>query len=266
VERNDGTLEIHTIASRILRGRRTLRVWLPPGYAGLHGRRRYPVLYLNDGQNLFEPSTSFTGVDWQVDEAAARLIDEDRIVPLVIVGIDNGGPRRSREYLPYRDPTNPGGGRPAADRYLDFVEREVMPFVAQEFRVIHHAQSTGFGGSSYGAVVALHAVIARRRLFGRLLLESPALQIGDGQLVLDATQVRRWPQRVYLGVGTQETRSEYTSRRVVDMTLALGAVIQAAGLGKDRLDVVVDEAGGHHEGAWAYRFPRALEFLYGSRK
>jgi predicted alpha/beta superfamily hydrolase len=262
VERNDaGTLETHSIASRILKTKRTLRVWLPPDHSP---RRHYPVLYLNDGQNLFESATSFTGVEWEVDETAARLITERRISPLVIVGIDNGGRRRSREYLPYPDPTNPGSGPPDADRYLDFLQREVMPFVARRFRVSHQSRYTGFGGSSYGAAVALHAAITRRRLFGRLLLESPALQVGDGQLVIDATAVCRWPERVYLGVGTRETRSEQHSRQVVDLALALGAVIENAGLSRDRLDVVVNEGAGHHESAWASRFPRALEFLYGS--
>ena len=263
MERNDaGALEVHSITSRILKTRRTLRIWLPPGYR--RRARHYPVLYLNDGQNLFEAATSFTGVEWEVDETAARLIAERRIPPLVIVGIDNGGRRRAREYLPYSDATNPGAGPPEADRYLDFVQREVMPFVARRFGVSHHSRYTGFGGSSYGAVVALHAVVSRRRLFGRLLLESPALQVGNGQLVIDASLVSRWPERVYIGVGTRETRGEQRSAQVVDLALALSIMMQDAGLGADRLDVFVDEGAGHNEWAWAARFPRALEFLYGS--
>lgn len=261
MERNDtGALETHTIASRILKTRRTIRVWLPPGYSA---RRRYPVLYLNDGQNLFESATSFTGIEWEVDETAARLIAARRIPPLVIVGIDNAGRRRAREYLPYPDRSNPESAPAEGDRYLDFVGREVMPFVARRFRVSHHAKYTGFGGSSYGAAIALHAAITRPRLFGRLLLESPALQIGDGQLVVDARGRRRWPERVYLAIGTRETRSGQRNRHIVALTLALAEVLDAAGLDKDRLDLLVDDGAGHHESAWARRFPRALEFLYG---
>ena len=86
-----GDLRIHEFKSRIFRNTRFIRVWLPPGYDEASGQGRgYPVLYLNDGQNLFEPATSFTGVEWQVDETADRLIREGVIAPMIVVGIDNG--------------------------------------------------------------------------------------------------------------------------------------------------------------------------------
>ena len=98
-----GDLRIHEFRSRIFRNTRFLRVWLPPGYDDSENQgRRYPVLYLNDGQNLFEPSTAFAGVDWQVDETADRLIREDVIPPMIIVGVDHAGKDRIREYMPYR--------------------------------------------------------------------------------------------------------------------------------------------------------------------
>ena len=107
---------------------RLLRVWLPPGYSQPENAgRRYSVFYLNDGQNLFDPATAYIGVDWQVDEAATRLIGEDRIPPLIIVGIDNAQKGRAREYLPYRS-MNPPVFRPQGRRYPDFLVNEVMPF------------------------------------------------------------------------------------------------------------------------------------------
>ena len=98
VEAATGDLRLHAFRSRFFRNTRFLRVWLPPGYEDTeNSARRYPVLYLNDGQNLFEPSTSFTGVEWQVDETTDRLIREEQVPPMIIVGIDNAGKERFRE-------------------------------------------------------------------------------------------------------------------------------------------------------------------------
>src|ERR1700756_977504 len=102
VEAATGDLRLHEFRSRFFRNTRFLRVWLPPGYDDSeNSARRYPVLYLNDGQNLFEPSTSFTGVEWQVDETAERLIREGQVPPMIIVGIDNAGKGPLRESIPY---------------------------------------------------------------------------------------------------------------------------------------------------------------------
>src|SRR5271166_6667622 len=98
-----GDLRLHEFRSRVFRNTRFLRVWLPPGYGDAENTgRRYPVLYLNDGQNLFEPATAFAGVEWQVDETADRLIREAAVPPMIFVGIDNSGKDRLREYMPYR--------------------------------------------------------------------------------------------------------------------------------------------------------------------
>jgi hypothetical protein len=103
-----GGLKIHPLKSRVFGNKRMLRVWLPPGYAEVRSRKRlYPVFYLNDGQNLFDPTTAFGGIEWQVDETAQRLIQERRIEPLIIVGIDNAQENRIREYVPYRSPDIP---------------------------------------------------------------------------------------------------------------------------------------------------------------
>ncbi|MBV9573073.1 MAG: hypothetical protein JOY93_03390, partial [Acidobacteriales bacterium] len=119
-----GELRLLDFESRIFRNSRTLRVWLPPGYndAGnvLH---LYPVLYLNDGQNLFDSSTAFAGVDWQVHKSAERLIAEGIIPPLIIVGIDHAQHDRLKEYVPYRA-FNLQILRPLGERYPDFLVNE----------------------------------------------------------------------------------------------------------------------------------------------
>ncbi len=110
-------------------------MWLPPGYDDpANAGRRYPVLYLNDGQNLFEATTSFTGVEWQVDETADRLIREGVVPPMMFVGLDNAAKDRIREYTPHRS-LHPMMLRVQGTRYPTFLIKEVMPFVARNYRV-----------------------------------------------------------------------------------------------------------------------------------
>ncbi len=153
-----GDLRLHQFRSRIFRNTRFLRVWLPPGYDdAANADRHYPVLYLNDGQNLFEASTSFAGVEWQVDEAAERLIREGAIPPMIVVGIDNTGKDRIREYMPHRS-MHPMTLRVRGRHYPDFLMKEIMPFVEGKYRVATGPENTGLGGSSLGALIALYTV------------------------------------------------------------------------------------------------------------
>jgi predicted alpha/beta superfamily hydrolase len=259
-----GQLRIHQFKSKIFGNKRMLRVWLPPAYDAPENRgRRYPVLYLNDGQNLFEASTSYTGVEWQVDESAARLIHEGRIAPLIVVGIDNAQGERMREYVPYRSADIPEK-RVEGKQYPEFLLKEVFPYVARRYRVARGAENTGLGGSSLAALISLYTAITHPHEFGRLLLESPSLFVANRRLIRDSARVRRWPERVFLGIGTQETSDENRNRQVVEDVRALAQVIHQAGLGGERLRVDIDEGANHSEWAWAKRFPEALMFLYAS--
>jgi len=170
-----GDLRLHQLRSRVFHNTRFLRVWLPPGYDDpANGGRRYPVLYLNDGQNLFEAATSFTGVEWQADETADRLIREGAIPPMMIVGLDNAARGRIREYMPHRS-LHPMMLRAQGTRYPHFLIKEVMPFVARNYRVATGPENTGLGGSSLGALISVYTVAVRPGVFGRLLLDSPSL-------------------------------------------------------------------------------------------
>jgi enterochelin esterase-like enzyme len=258
-----GDLRIHKFSSRIFRNSRFLRIWLPPGYddPGNQGQQ-YPVLYLNDGQNLFETSTAFGGVEWQVDETADRLVRQGAIPPMIIVGIDNMGKDRMREYLPYRS-MQPMILRVQGRRYPDFLMQEVMPFVHRNYRVTTDAANTGLGGSSLGALIALYTAIAQPGVFGRLLLESPSLWVSARQLIKESRKVRIWPERIFLGVGTAEASNPERSQTVVDDVRELAAIMRRAVLSEKRLRVVIKEGASHNESAWAERFPEALRFLYG---
>lgn len=258
-----GDLRLHSFRSRVFRNTRFLRVWLPPGYDDPeNARKRYPVLYLNDGQNLFESATSFTGVEWQADENADRLTREGMIAPVIIVGLDNAGKNRIREYMPHRS-LHPVILRSQGNRYPVFLMKEVMPFVARTYRVASGAENTGLGGSSLGALIALYTAATRPGVFGRLLLESPSLWASNRQSIKASRGVKIWPEKIFLATGTAEAGNPDRDRSTVDDVRELAGILRRSGLGDDRLRLVIEEGGTHHESAWARRFPEALTFLFG---
>lgn len=260
-----GDLRIHQFESKIFRNRRFLRVWLPPGYDDpINAETNYPVFYINDGQNLFESATSFNGVEWQVDETADRLIRGGLIPSLIVVGIDNAGKDRIREYMPHRS-YQPMILRVQGTRYPSFLHKEVMPFVQHHYRIATGPENTGLGGSSLGALISLYTVAVSPGLIGRLFLESPSLWASNRQIIRQSRAVQRWPERIFLATGTAEAGRPDRDRSMVDDVQELAAVMRRNGLDDRHLRLVVDEGAVHHESAWARRFPQALEFLFGDR-
>jgi predicted alpha/beta superfamily hydrolase len=264
VQAATGDLRLHQFHSRIFRNTRFLRVWLPSGYddpsnADLH----YPVLYLNDGQNLFEDATSFTGVEWQADETGDRLIREGVVPPMIIVGMDNGGKDRLREYMPHRS-LQPMMWRVYGTRYPTFLFKEVIPFIARNYRVANGPENTGLGGSSLGALITLYTAAVCPGAVGRLLLESPSLWASNRQLIRQSRGVKRWPERIFLATGTAEAGRKDRDQSMVDDVRELAATLRRAGLNDTRLRLVVEDGASHHESAWAQRFPQALAFLFGN--
>jgi predicted alpha/beta superfamily hydrolase len=257
-----GELRLHELSSRVYRNTRMLRVWLPTDYdAPENATRRYPVFYLNDGQNLFDPATAFAGVDWQVDETAERLIREGKIAPLIIVGIDNTGVNRIKEFLPYRS-FSPPVLRPQGKHYPEFLIDEVMPFIDERYRIARGVENTGVGGSSLGALISLYTALDRPGTFSRLLLESPSLFVSNRRILKYSRYFREWPERIVIGVGTREAGREDKDRQVVEDVRELQEIIHHAGLSDDRLRVRIDVGASHNEGEWGKRFPEALSFLF----
>ncbi|OLB24145.1 MAG: hypothetical protein AUH15_01770 [Acidobacteriales bacterium 13_2_20CM_55_8] len=261
-----GDLRLHEFQSRIFGNTRMLRIWLPPGYDDpVNLLRYYPVFYLNDGQNLFDRATAYSGVEWHVDETADRLIRGRIVPPMIMVGIDNAQKDRPKEYLSYRS-LNPPQLRPQGKRYPDFLINEVMPFLYERYRIGRGTENTGLGGSSLGAIISLYTVMDRPGVFGRLLLESPSLFISNRQLLKHSLEVRQWPERIFLAIGTRESGREERDKEIVDEVRGLGGILRRAGLGEDRLLMKIDEGATHSEGDWARRFPEALKFLFEAKK
>ncbi|MGH9743201.1 MAG: alpha/beta hydrolase [Candidatus Acidiferrum sp.] len=188
--------------SSFLRNARDLVVYLPPNYDD-NWDRRFPVLYLHDGQNLFDGSTSFIpGMDWHVGQTADQSILDGSVEPLIIVGIYNTGKSRIREYTPTRVPKL-GGGR--ADRYAKFLIEELKPFVEREYRALPGPEKTGIGGSSLGGLVSLYLGLRFPNIFGKTAALSPSVWWNQHVMhrFAQAADVHPRP-RIWLDIGTRE--------------------------------------------------------------
>ena len=245
-------------ASRFLRNRRDLIVYLPPGYESQTGRE-FPVLYLQDGQNLFDGATSFVpGMDWRVGQTANACIEAGRVEPLIIVGIYNAGKQRLREYTPTRAPRMGGG---SGNRYAKFLLHEVRPFVAQNYRVRATAENTGIGGSSLGGLISLYLGLRQLRIFGKIAALSPSVWWNDRVILRFAASAPVQPlPRVWLDVGTAEgPRTVEDVERLRDVLLKKGWLLDRD-LHYDRV-----EGAEHNEAAWAQRVGPFLQFLFPAR-
>lgn len=242
-------------ASRILRNRRDLIVYLPPGYDEPHDRH-FPVLYLQDGQNLFDGQTSYVrGQDWHVGQTADEAILQGTVEPLVIVGIYNTGKTRVREYTPWRTPKLGGGG---ADRYGKFLVEELMPFVQAVYRVGREPERTGIGGSSLGGLLSLYLGLKMPSVFGKVAALSPSVWWDRGEIHRFTAKKRIDSHaKIWLDIGTRE------GPRIADEVERFRDVLLQKGWEAERtLHFERIEGAEHNEAAWARRVRPFLEFLF----
>lgn len=273
-----GDLHIEHFASKMYKSSMTVRVWLPPGYAdATNEKRKYPTLYMLDGQNAFDECTAFQGEhELQVDEAVTGLIAEHKIPPMIVVGIDSTH-NRDYEYAPYSSPvTDARAPEPIGKQLPSFFANELMPYVSAHYRVSDNAAYTGIGGCSLGGAAALYVALNRPDLFGLALLQSPSILLGNGQFLRDTTSFARGPDRVAIGVGTTELNfpdieAWLTPRRltqneaesgIVKMTETLASNLKAAYVNRPKVMLVVEPNANHSAVFWARRMPNAIAFLY----
>jgi predicted alpha/beta superfamily hydrolase len=264
-----GDLHFHQLSSKIFNNTRTIRVLLPQGYnAPANSERRYPVLYMLDGQNLFDACLSeVSHKEWQVDETMYRLIGEKAIPEMIVVGIDHAGPKRAHEFLPYKDyASNAEMEDPAGKHFPDFLTDEVMPLVDQRYRTLKGHPNTGIGGSSYGGVASLYALMAKPGTFGYGLIESPTMWIGMGQLVRDTHPLIAMPQKVFIAFGGKEGDNEASVQKMISLIRMVQANFREAGYDDSSFRFIVDPEAKHDEPAWAKRFPDAMKFLFADWK
>lgn len=232
---------------------REILVYLPPSYAS--SNRTYPTLYMHDGQNLFDPDTSFAG-EWGVDETLESLAGEG--LEAIVVGIPNAGDRRISEYSPFRDPALGGG---EADAYLRFVVETVKPLVDESFRTTGERERTATIGSSMGGLVSLYAYFARPETFGLAGVFSPSVGFARGAILPFLAKAPHVPGRIYLDVGAFEGSRREPGAYVRLVREARDRLIANGYREGDDLLYVEDAGGRHDEASWSRRLPRALRFL-----
>ncbi len=257
-----GNIQRHeNFRSRVLGNEREILVYLPPGYRR-STTHRYPVLYLQDGQNVFDAATAFGGVEWRADEAAQLLIKQGLIEPLIIVAIANAGDERIHEYTPTKGRLHEGGKSRARSRgllrkYARFVVEEVKPFIDQTYRTQPENEATGIAGSSLGGLAALLLGLWFPEVFTRIAALSPSIWWDDCVIYRIVEELEYLPRasRIWLDTGTSEEGWERAAR-LRDLLGERGWRLYG--------NLQYGEVPGaeHNEAAWAQRFESVLRYLY----
>lgn len=278
---------LHIDMPELAHRRRTTRVYLPSGYESTN--HSYPVLYLQDGQQLF--SRGLFG-DWLVDETLDSLAANTRFGGIIVVGIENSE-HRWDEYGPWtnhrmHDWVDPSWARPSeggeGDAYLNFVTRTLKPEIDRRYRTIPDREHTGIGGSSMGGVIALHAGLTRPDVFSKVMAMSTAVWFAEGggswlsnNLLVAEASGASVPRdvRFYLDVGTNERSRDADPavldaagrpisypRAYVEGSRAIADALRASGVPESNVRHVLDAGAVHHESAWARRFANAVLWLY----
>jgi predicted alpha/beta superfamily hydrolase len=253
-----GTLRLHkNLQSRFIEEDRDVIVYLPPDYNSA-ADRRYPVLYLHDGQNLFDAATAFAGNEWGLDELAEELISKNEIEPVIIVGIYNTGPKRMAEYTHVRDRRGRGG---RAKRYAKLIVEDLKPFIDSEYRTLPDTNNTALGGSSLGGLVTLYLGLHYPGVFGKLIVMSPSVWWANRAILREVRSLKKkLPQKIWLDIGTCEgSNPEYC---VQDARMLRDALIAKGWKLDDDFRFLEDEGAAHNEKAWGFRMRDALKFMF----
>jgi len=235
--------------------KRTRRVWiyLPPSYKS--STKKYPVLYMHDGQNVFDDATSFSG-EWGVDEAIDTL--GLKIKECIVIGIDNGGDKRLNEYCPYdfslsgiaaNNKTNVGEG----GKYVDFLVKTLKPFIDKKYRTLKDQKNTFTAGSSMGGLISMYAVLKYPNVFGGAGVFSPAFWIGPKIFDDIKAKGKKVNAKIYFYAGDEEGES------MVPMTLS--AFNEMHRVSRSKMCEVIRAGGKHNEPRWRIEFPLFYEWL-----
>lgn len=257
-----GRLEIFTVAMHVFNDdrQRTIRVWLPDGYDKNNKVIKYPVLYMHDGQNLFDAATSFAG-EWEVDETLGQMIDEG-YPGMIVVGIDNGGDERLNEYsppwplksgkLPFDHPIISVG-----HKYTEFLVTILKPYIDQNYNTLQDKAHTGIGGSSMGGIISFYTALKYQDIFGFALIFSSSFWLYKPTVLRDfmrefITNLRTLP-KMFFYHGTKE--GSYTYLTTITRELAKKNVPAT------QYTTLIGKGYKHNEQAWAKIFPLAIRWL-----
>lgn len=236
-----------------LNRKRRIWVYLPPDYA--FSGKRYPVIYMQDGQNIFDNATSFSG-EWGLDESMEQLFTGGN-QGAIIVGIDNGGATRLDEYSPWVN-TQYGGGE--GDEYASFIVNTLKPHIDSIFRTETGRDYTAIGGSSMGGLISLYTGIEYQNVFSKILVFSPSFWFSQECFNHAQTKGKQYPMRIYLMCGTQEGNGSV----VTDMQQMYNTLI-SSGFNAQELNFVTKSDGQHSEWFWKREFPDAYQWLFNTQ-
>ncbi len=237
---------------------RNRRIWLylPPDYQAT--AKKYPVLYMQDGQNLFDQTTSFAG-EWELDESLNELQAQGDW-GCIVAGIDNGGQYRLDEYSPWLNPQY-GGGQ--GDEYLEFIVNTLKPYIDANFRTLPGRLTTGIGGSSMGGLISMYALAERQDVFSKAAIFSPAFWFADAEPANHvASHFKQGNVRVYFLSGADEEADGNQSNYVVEDMQSVANAMITAGFSPSEKSFNVINDGQHSEWFWAREFPDAYEWLF----
>jgi predicted alpha/beta superfamily hydrolase len=248
---------------------RNVDVWLPPGYAA-GGQERFPVLYMHDGQNLFDPKTAYAGVEWGVDETMTRLLAEGKIRPAIVVGVWNT-PKRAAEYMPQKATTLTNAKDLAvsaplntpiiSDAYLKFLVQELKPFIDAKYRTLPGRADTFIMGSSMGGLISAYAMAEYPDVFGGAGCVSTHWPAGNGSVIeyLKTHLPAPGAHKFYFDYGTETLDAQYEPYQQ-----KMDAVMKSAGYAEGKNWVTRKFAGDEHsEKSWRRRVDVPLTFFLG---
>lgn len=254
-----GDFRLHRqFPSAYLNYARDIIVYLPPGYKRTR-LRRYPVLYMHDGNNIFDTATSFAGIEWQVDEHVESLVKAKQLEEIIVVGVYNS-PDREFEYtwtpmLQADGVTRGGGGR----KYARFLTEELKPFIDLVYRTRPEPEYTGVAGSSLGGLISFYLGIYYRHVYSRIGMLSPSLWWNHYQ-ILEEVQALTPGLKLWVDMGTEEGASP---EETITWTTRLIARLEHQGYVCDQdLRFWLDYGAQHNEAAWARRVGEMLLFFY----
>jgi predicted alpha/beta superfamily hydrolase len=228
---------------------RDIIVWLPPGYKEKKDKR-YPVLYMNDGQSLFDPKASYTKIDWQLDEAADSLIEKGEIEPMVIVGIFNTQDR-SEEYSP----------TPKGISYMQFIVTKLKPFIDSAYRTLPDRINTAVGGSSQGGLISFMLPWNYSSYFSKAVCFSPAFKYDNFDYTKFIEEYKGTKKDITIYINNGGIGVEKILQEGVDLMVRL---LKEKGYKTNSdLFVKIDSTAEHNEAAWAKRVPQMLRILFG---
>ncbi|MBT8219441.1 MAG: alpha/beta hydrolase [Bacteroidia bacterium] len=228
---------------------RQIRIYIPPGYN--ESDQSYPVLYMHDGQNLYDDTTSFVG-EWGIDESLNELSSTSDL-NLIVVGIDNGQEKRIHEMSPW---DHEKYGKAEGKEYVDFIVHVIKPYIDSTYRTLSHRENTGIMGSSLGGFVSHFAIYAYPEVFGKAGILSSAYWFADEIYAFTRENPVPKDTRLCMVVGNHEGEMVEGSRVMYDLILETGHP-------KNNISFTIDPEGGHNETSWKRQFVDAVVWLFG---